>query len=71
MALLIWSGSFISLIGLAGLITCIIKVFNAKKSALNEHEIRAVIKNTLPINLGSMFLSVLGLMGVVVGILLG
>ena len=71
MATLIWSGTFISLIGLAGLIICIIKVFDVKKSASNEYEIRAVIKNTLPINLGSLFLSVLGLMGVVVGILLG
>ena len=71
MVLLIWSGSFISLIGLTGLINCIVKVMNAKKSALNEDELRAVVKNTLPINLASLFLSVLGLMAVVAGILLG
>ena len=68
---LILGGSFISLVGLAGLINCIFKVMNAKKSALNEDELKAVIRNTLPMNLASLFLSVLGLMAVVIGILLG
>ena len=68
---LILGGSFISLVGLAGLINCIFKVMNAKKSALNEDELKAVVRNTLPMNLASLFLSVLGLMAVVVGILLG
>ncbi|MDA9991252.1 hypothetical protein N9E48_10660 [Paracoccaceae bacterium] len=68
---LILGGSFISLVGLAGLINCIFKVMNAKKSALNEDELKAVVRNILPMNLASLFLSVLGLMAVVIGILLG
>ena len=68
---LILGGSFISLVGLAGLINCIFKVMNAKKSALNEDELKAVVRNTLPMNLASLFLSVLGLMAVIIGILLG
>ena len=68
---LILGGSFISLVGLGGLINCIFKVMNAKKSALNEDELKAVVRNTLPMNLASLFLSVLGLMAVVIGILLG
>ena len=68
---LILGGSFISLVGLAGLINCIFKVMNAKKSALNEDELKAVVRNTLPMNLASLFLSVLGLMFVVIGILIG
>ena len=32
MAVLIWSGTFISLIGVAGLTNCIVKVVKAKKS---------------------------------------
>jgi hypothetical protein len=68
---LILGGSFISLVGLAGLINCIFKVMNAKKSALNEDELKAVVRNTLPMNLASLFLSVLGLMAVVIGIILG
>ena len=68
---LILGGSFISLVGLAGLINCISKVMNAKKSALNEDELKAVVRNILPMNLASLFLSVLGLMAVVIGILLG
>ena len=68
---LILGGSFISLVGLAGLINCIFKVMNAKKSALNEDELKAVVRNTLPMNLASLFLSVLGLMAVMIGFLLG
>jgi hypothetical protein len=68
---LILGGSFISLVGLAGLINCIFKVMNAKKSALNEDELKAVVRNTIPMNLASLFLSVLGLMAVVIGIILG
>ena len=71
MALVIWSGAVISLIGLAGLMVCIFRVMKAKKLMTDEHELRVVVKNILPLNLGSLFLSVLGLMAVVVGILLG
>ena len=71
MALLIWGGAFISLTGLAGLISCIIKVVYAKKNSLSDDELKAVLKNTLPINLVSLFLSFLGLMAVVLGVFLG
>ena len=50
--------------------SCIVRVMKARKSAMNEDELRDIVKNTLPMNLGSLFLSVLGLMAVVVGILL-
>lgn len=71
MALVIWSGAVTSLIGLAGLMVCIFRVMKAKKSTADEHELRAAVRDILPLNLGSLFLSVLGLMAVVVGILLG
>ena len=70
MVLLIWVGAFISLTGVVGLMSCIVRVMKARKSAMSEDELRDVVKNTLPMNLGSLFLSVLGLMAVVVGILL-
>ena len=68
---LIWLGAAVSLAGLAGLVWCIIRVWKARRAGLSEAELRAVLQKVLPMNLGALFLSVTGLMMVVVGILLG
>ncbi|MEK9643083.1 MAG: hypothetical protein VW122_10990 [Paracoccaceae bacterium] len=70
MTTLIWGGAALSLVGLIGLMLCIRKVAKAKKTAQNEDELRLAVKQVLPLNLGSLFISALGLMAVVVGILL-
>ncbi|MEP5153996.1 hypothetical protein [Planktotalea sp.] len=68
---LIWSGAAISCLGLLGLVTSIIKVNRARKAGLSDEELRAAVQKVLPLNLGSLFLSVIGLMMVIVGIFLG
>ena len=68
---LIWLGALVSLIGLAGLVWCIIKVWSARKAGLDDDSLRAEIRKVVPLNTGALFLSVIGLMLVVVGILLG
>lgn len=68
---LIWIGAAISLTGLLGLILSIIRVNNARRANLPDDEMRAAVQKALPLNLGSLFLSVLGLMTVIVGIFLG
>jgi hypothetical protein len=68
---LIWLGALVSLIGLAGLVWCIIKVWRARKAGLDDDTLRAEIRKVVPLNTGALFLSVIGLMLVVVGILLG
>ncbi|MGH1578730.1 hypothetical protein [Planktotalea sp.] len=68
---LIWSGAAISCLGLVGLVLSIIKVNRARKAGLNDEELRAAVQKVLPLNLGSLFLSVIGLMMVIVGIFLG
>jgi hypothetical protein len=68
---LIWSGAVVSGLGLIGLLMSIIKVSRARKAALNDEELRAAVQKALPLNLGSLFLSVIGLMMVIVGIFLG
>ncbi|MBU3259451.1 hypothetical protein KPG71_05425 [Roseovarius sp. PS-C2] len=68
---LIWLGALVSLIGLAGLVWCIVKVWKARKAGLDDDTLREEIRKVVPINTGALFLSVLGLMLVVVGILLG
>ena len=65
---LVWVGTAISLVGLAGLITSIIKVAGLKKKDLPDEELRAAVQKVMPLNLGSLFLSVIGLMTVMVGI---
>ena len=70
MSVLIWGGAAISLVGLMGLLVCIRKVAKAKKAVKSEEELRQAVKQVLPLNLGSLFVSALGLMAVVVGILL-
>jgi len=68
--ILIWGGATLSLIGLAGLVWCIQRVFRARRSGLSDDALREVLKSVLPINLGAMFVSVIGLMVVVIGIVL-
>ena len=68
--ILIWSGTGISVLGLLGLVYCIIRVRSAKRAGLSDEEMRAEFKKVLPLNLGALFLSVIGLMTVIVGIFL-
>lgn len=68
---LIWSGAAISCLGLIGLVLSIIKVNRARKAGLDDEALRAAVQKVLPLNLGSLFLSVIGLMMVIVGIFLG
>jgi heme exporter protein D len=71
MEALIWSGAAVSLLGLAGLVWCIVTVMRARRAKLDEEEMRARLARVLPMNMAALFLSVIGLMMVVVGILLG
>lgn len=68
--LLIWAGAAISLLGLLGLIWCILTVSRAKRAQLDDDAMRDVLKSALPLNLGALFLSVIGLMMVILGIFL-
>ena len=69
--ILIWVGALISLVGFFGLVWCIVTVMRAKRANLSEDGMRAVLQKALPLNLGALFLSVIGLMMVVIGIMLG
>ncbi len=67
---LIWGGAAISVAGLAGLLWCIFKVASAKRAGLSEDELRGAVKRVVPINMAALFLSVIGLMMVILGIFL-
>jgi hypothetical protein len=67
---LVWGGAILSLVGLAGLIWCIVTVWRARAAKLDDAGMRAVMTRVLPLNLGALFLSVIGLMLVIVGVFL-
>lgn len=68
---MIWAGAGISLLGLAGLIWCILRVARARRAGLSDDALRAEVAAVLPMNMAALFLSVIGLMLVVVGVILG
>lgn len=68
MAVLIWIGATVSIMGLSGIIYSIFAVARAKRADLTDEELRARVAKVLPINMGALLFSVLGLMMVIVGI---
>ncbi|MEP2716108.1 hypothetical protein [Pseudophaeobacter sp.] len=69
--ILVWVGATLSVAGLVGLLGCIVYVIKARRKNLDDDALRAVVQKVLPYNLGALFLSVIGLMLVMVGIFLG
>lgn len=68
---LIWIGATVSLIGIAGLIWCVLIALKARRAGLDEATMKARLQKVVAINMGALFLSAIGLMMVVIGILLG
>jgi len=71
MEVVVWIGAALTVVGLAGIIFSIISVTMAKRAGLSDEELRTRLAKILPINLGALFVSMLGLMAVVIGVLLG
>jgi len=69
--IMIWAGAALSLVGLAGLVWCILRVVRARRAKLDDDDMRAVLQSVLPMNMAALFLSAIGLMLVVIGIILG
>jgi hypothetical protein len=70
MELLIWIGSVLSILGLIGLFWCIKTVVKAKKLATSDEQLRNSLQKVVPLNMASLFLSAIGLMLVILGIIL-
>ena len=70
MEILIWIGSILSLLGLVGLLWCIKTVLRAKKAAVSDEELRVSLQKVVPFNMAALFLSAVGLMLVILGIML-
>jgi hypothetical protein len=70
MELLIWAGAILTAIGLVGIVWCILMVTKARKSGLDDTELRARLQRAVIWNMGAFLMSAMGLMMVVLGILL-
>lgn len=68
---LVWIGAAISTVGLVGIIYSIVAVTAAKRAGLDDDTLRAKLSKILPINIGALLFSILGLMMIVVGVILG
>ena len=67
---LIWIGAVVTLLGLGGLVWCILTVHRAKREGLDDAAMKTRLQKVVAVNMGALFLSAVGLMMVVVGILL-
>ncbi|CAM3650601.1 hypothetical protein PHIN109289_01905 [Phaeobacter inhibens] len=69
--IMVWAGAAISVAGLIGLMWSVVRVMQAKRQKLDDDALRAVVQKVMPYNLGALFLSVIGLMLVMLGLTLG
>ncbi|WP_439155145.1 hypothetical protein [Yoonia sp.] len=67
----IWIGTALSVIGLVGIGYSIAAVARAKRAGLTDEDLRARIARILPVNLVALFVSMIGLMAVIIGVILG
>ncbi|MEM1079851.1 MAG: hypothetical protein AAGI09_15140 [Pseudomonadota bacterium] len=70
MDMLVPTGAVITVLGLLGLIYCIVEVARAKRGGLDEDALRARLQKAVALNLGALAVSALGLMIVIVGVFL-
>lgn len=70
MEILIWIGTALTVLGVLGLIWCIVLAMRARNSGLPEDQIKAQLQRVVVWNLGALAVSGLGLMAVVVGVIL-
>ena len=69
--LLIWGGAALAAAGLGAIGWCIVTVARARRAALPEPALRAIMQRVVAVNMGALAGSMLGLMAVVLGIMLG
>ncbi len=67
---LIWIGAAITVLGLLGLLYCILLVVRARRAQLPDADMRAAMLRALVWNVGALALSGLGLVMVVFGVML-
>ena len=67
---LIWIGAGLTLLGVAGLVYCVVLGVRAKRANLPDDQMRATLQRAVVLNMAALAVSGLGLMCVVFGVLL-
>ncbi len=70
MAALIWIGAATTVLGLVGLVACIVVAARARSAKLEGAAMEARLRRLVAFNLGALAISALGLMMVVTGVIL-
>jgi heme exporter protein D len=71
MQALIWAGTAMTLVGVGGLVYCVLRTLKARRAGLEEAALRAELQRVITINMAALGFSALGLAAVVAGIMLG
>ena len=64
-------GGLVTLLGLAGILWCVVQAWRARKAGLSGEAMTERLKKLALVNMLALLLSAIGLMLVVTGILLG
>ena len=67
---LVWLGAAVSLVGLCGVLWCIVLVVRARRAGLPEEELHARLRKAVTLNLAALSVSMFGLVVVIVGVVL-
>ena len=69
--MVVWAGAAVTLIGVAGLIACVLYALRLRRAGLDDAALRAGLRKGVLWNMAALFVSVIGLMLVILGIALG
>ncbi len=67
---MIWIGAALTILGVAGLVYCILLALKAKKANLPDEAMRAALQKAVVLNMAALAVSGIGLMFVVFGVML-
>jgi hypothetical protein len=70
MQTMVWAGAFVSLVGVGGLVYCVLRALRARRAGLPDEAMRDELQRVVVINMGALAVSAMGLMLVVLGIFL-
>lgn len=71
MTILIWAGAVLTMLGLAGLIACILMAMRARREGLQGPAMQARLQRVVVWNMAALAASFLGLIAVIIGVILG
>jgi len=71
MEILVWIGAAATVAGIAGILWSVALVLRARRAGLDDAAMRARMARALPVNVAALLLSILGLLSVLMGVLLG